>query len=90
MVTRTWKVYGSEGHRQRVSFFPSKQYDFSQGDDIRIIELINADTTGTNEYTVVRITRNTAQECADEPEGQLSDGFFEDSRTGRVEEVPEA
>jgi hypothetical protein len=90
MVTRTWKVYGAEGHRQRVSFFPSKRYDFSREDDIRIIELINADTTGTNDYTVVRITRNTAQECADELEGQLSDGFFEDSRTGRVEEVPEA
>jgi hypothetical protein len=90
MVTRTWKVYGTEGHRQRVSFLPSKRHDFSQGDDIRIIELINSDTTGTNEYSVIRITRNTAQECADELEGQLSDGFFEDSRTGRVEEVPEA
>lgn len=29
MVTRTWKVYGTEGHRQRESFFPSYQYDFS-------------------------------------------------------------
>lgn len=38
MVTRTWKVYGTEGHRQRESFFPSYQYDFSnEQDGTRII-----------------------------------------------------
>lgn len=86
-VTRLWKVFGSPGHRQRESFFPSKVWNFSSGDDIRIIEVENSDKTGTNEYTIVRITRNTSEECFRELEGQVSDGLFENSRTGRIEEV---
>lgn len=30
MVTRAWKVYGMEGHRQRESFCESYKYDFSK------------------------------------------------------------
>lgn len=45
------------------------------------------DKTGTHEYVIVRITRNTARECEEELEGQLSDGLFENSRTGMIEEV---
>ena len=86
-VTRTWKVYGSQGHRQRESFFESYVYDFSEGDHIRIIEVENSDRTGTNEYSIVRITRNTAKECENELWGQVSDGIFENSRTGKVEEI---
>lgn len=33
MVTRKWKVYGREGHRQRESFNKSYEYDFSGGSD---------------------------------------------------------
>lgn len=62
MVTRTWEVYGNEGHRQRESFNESHIHDFSEGDDVRIIELINEDKTGTNEYSIIKITRNTAQQ----------------------------
>ena len=32
IVTRTWKVYGIEGHRQAESFNPSERYDFSDGE----------------------------------------------------------
>lgn len=47
MVTRAWKVYGTEGHRQRESFFPSYQYDFSnEQNGTRIIEVDNFDKTG--------------------------------------------
>ena len=28
-VTKTWKVYGVDGHRQRESFNKSRKYDFS-------------------------------------------------------------
>ena len=42
---------------------------------------------GTNEYSIVRITRNTAEECLQELEGQLSDGIFENSRVGVIEEI---
>ena len=86
-ITRTWKVYGAEGHRQRESFNPSTENDFSRDGITRIIEVLNADKTGTNEYSVIRITRDTAKECEDVLFGQLEDGVFENSRYGEVEEV---
>lgn len=89
MVTRAWKVYGSPGHRQRESFAPSYVYDFSKEGDIRILEVLNSDKTHTNDYSIIRITRNTAEECESELYGQLSDGIFENSRVGSVEEVLE-
>lgn len=88
-VTRSWKVYGLEGHRQRESFCKSYSYDFSKENDIRIIEVLNSDITGTNEYSIIKITRNTAKECEEELSGQLSDGIFENSRTGKIEEIVE-
>ena len=87
MMTRTWKVYGAEGHRQRESFSESYKFDFSVGGKTRIIEVENSDKTGTNEYSLVRITRDTYEECEKEFLGQLSDGIFEYSRTGKIEEV---
>lgn len=87
MVTKTFKIYGAEGHRQRISFGESFIWDFSKDGDVRIIECECQDKTGTNDYVVVRITRNTEQEVWDELEGQLSDGLFENSRYGRVEEM---
>lgn len=85
MVTKIFKVYGMEGHRQRESFSPSYKYDFSSpAEGIRIIEVINSDKTGTNEYSIVKITRNTIKECEEEFEGQLVDGIFENSNCGKV------
>lgn len=85
--TRTWKVYGQDGHRQRISFQPSFCWDFSKDDDVRIIDVECADKTGTNDFVIVRITRNTADECEREFFGQLSDGLFENSRYGKIEEL---
>lgn len=87
MVTRAWKVYGAAGHRQKESFNESFEYDFSEGNNIRKIAVENSDKTGTNEYSIVRITRNTPEECERELEGQISDGIFENSRVGEVEEI---
>lgn len=86
-VTRAWKVYGLPGHRQRESFFESVKYDFSVVGDVRIIELENSDKTGTNEYTIIRITRNTSAEAESELWGQLHDGAFENSDIGMIEEI---
>lgn len=86
-TTRAWKVYGAEGHRQRESFGESYKYDFSENGIIRIIEVDNSDKTGTNEYSIIRITRNSFEECEQELNGQLSDGIFENSRVGKVEEI---
>ena len=86
MITKKWKVYGAEGHRQRESFHPSVRYDWTSDEEgTRIVELQNADVTGTNDYTVVIITRDTEELCDREFEGQLSDGIFENSRYGRIE-----
>ena len=87
MTTMAWKVYGAEGHRQRESFNKSYKWDFSADDDVRIIEVQNSDITGSNEFSIIRITRNTAEECLAEFEGQLSDGIFESSKVGRFEQI---
>lgn len=86
-VTRAWRVYGAEGHRQRESFNKSQSYDWTEGANIRRLEIENADKTGTNDYTIVRITRNTAEECEADLWGQISDGAFENSATGKVVEI---
>lgn len=86
-VTRTWKVYGASGHRQRESFCDSYRRDFSKGAEIRIIEVFNSDKTHTNDFSIVRITRNTPEECELELDGQISDGIFENSWAGRIEEI---
>ena len=86
-MTRAWKIYGAEGHRQRESFNKSCKYDFSEGADVRIIKVENYDKTGTNEYSIIRITRNSSEECEEELRGQLSDGVFENSRVGKVVEI---
>lgn len=88
MITRVWKVYGAEGHRQRESFYPSYKHNFSnEKDGVGIIVLLNSDVTGTNDYSIVIITRETAEQCLEEFDGQISDGIFENSRTGRIEEI---
>lgn len=89
MKIKEFKVYGYfDGeiqHRQRESFCDSYKYDFSENGKIRIIEVLNSDKTGTNAYTIVKITRNSEKECYDEMYGQLLDGIFENSRYGTIE-----
>ena len=83
-MTRTWKVYGAEGHRQRESF--RKSDTFTNWDGLKF-EVLNSDRTGTNEYTVVKITGADADALYRALDGQISDGIFENSRVGRIEEV---
>lgn len=87
MVTKIWKVYGLDGHRQKQSFNNSFRYNFSEDNKTRIIEVMNSDRTGTNYYSIIKITRDTAEECERELKGQISDGVFENCRVGLVEEV---
>lgn len=87
MVTKAWKIYGSASHRQRESFNDSYKHDFSKENNIRIIEVENCDKTKTNGYSIVKITRNTLEECLEELNGQISDGIFENSRVGKIEEL---
>lgn len=89
MFTKKWKVYGADGHRQRESFNESKEYDFSNEHETRIISIENADKTGTNDYTIITITCDTEKACDEEMEGQITDGLFENCRVGLVEVVYE-
>lgn len=84
MTTRAWKVYGQDGHRQRASF--GKSFSSVTWDGIPY-EIENADKTGTNEYTIIRITADTAEACERELNAQLSDGVFENCRFGEIEEI---
>lgn len=86
MVTRQWKVYGQDGHRQALSFWESNKFDFSKENKTRIVELECADKTGTNDFAVIRITRDDYEGCEDELWGQISDGFFENCRVGDIVE----
>ena len=81
-VSVNFKVYGIPKHRQRESFYPSERHDFSTADNVRILEIFNSDRTGTNDYNILRITRETREECFEELEAQLSDGLYENSNWG--------
>ena len=88
MVTRAWKVYGADGHRQKESFGQSRKYDWSNQEvGIRKIEILNSDRTGTNDFSIAIITCNSDQECEECLWGQISDGIFENNRVGKVEEI---
>lgn len=87
MVTRAWRVYGADGHRQRESFGASWGFKERKGEPPRRVKVFNSDVTGTNDYSLIVITSSTAAECERRLQGQISDGVFENSRTGRVEEV---
>ena len=88
-ATRAFRIWGAEGHRQRESFNPSYWYDFSNRHETRVLEVFNSDLTGTNQYTVVRVTCDTDIQCYNEISGQITDGIFENSATGKVEDVTE-
>lgn len=88
-TTRTWKVYGADGHRQRESFGPSLSFDTWPDEEGNRdhVEVLNSDKTGTNEYSIVRITAKTAELCERGLWAQISDGIFENSNVGEVEEI---
>ena len=86
VATKTWRI-NSRTYANRES---SILYDFSNGEDVRIIETLCKDTTGIASYFLVRITRNTEEECIDEFWGQFHDGLLENETyitTRQVEEL---
>ena len=87
MTTKSYKVYGACGHRQSESFNESHKHNFSENGKTRIIEVQNADLTGTNDYSLVKITCNTSKECDLEMFGQATDGIFENCRVGFIEDL---
>lgn len=88
MKTRIWKVYGFwDISPQEEAYSKSFKYDWSDDGKIRILEVLNSDKTGTTDYAVVKVTRNTADECEKEICGQVWDGIFENFKTGSAIEI---
>lgn len=85
--TKSYRVYGEPGHRQKMSFENSFVCDFSDQDNIRRIAVLNYDVTGIDAYSIVIITRNTEIECDSEINAQVDDGLFENCRTGKIEKI---
>ena len=77
---RIYRVYGSCGHRNRVSFFES-HYGVSYGTAFAVH---CSDITGTNEYVEVQMYGSNEYQCDKCILGQDSDGIFENSRTGKI------
>lgn len=83
-----FKIYGAAGHRQRESFSKSSAIKKPDGN---FLFCLNSDLTGTNEYSVLIMTHEKSVSDTvvyDDLEGQLSDGIFENSRTGLVMRIP--
>ena len=79
---KEWKVYGADVHRQRESFADSFAFNTTNG---AFIMIWNYDMTGTHEYTKVIILAKNEKLCNEEFEVQLTDGVFENSKTGKIE-----
>lgn len=79
---KEWKVYGMDGHRQRESFADSFSFNTMNG---AFIMVRNNDMTGTHEYTKVIVLAKNEKLCDEEFEAQLTDGIFENSKTGKIE-----
>lgn len=81
---RTYRVYGSLGHRNRVSFIESFELVDCEG----IAYIVRcADKTGTHEYVEVQIYASDEYRCDSAILAQDSDGIFEDSNTGDIIDV---
>ena len=76
-------VFGAGGHRQRESFNSSRSFETERA----AVEIFNSDRTGSNLYTLMQITAETVEDCRREMEGQITDGVFENSRTGEIQEI---
>ena len=89
---RSWriaiKVYGQEGHRQRASFGFSSFCDFGKkGFLTRKVNVLREDVNKTNDYAITICDGDTRRDVCREASGQLSDGVFENCRSGKCETV---
>lgn len=88
MITKNYKLYGRDGHRQEVSFLTSCEYETwdAKGNQI-LLTILNADLTGCYDYSIVSVTANSEEECRRVLDAQISDGVFKNYHVGRVEEL---
>lgn len=79
-MKRTYRVYGFDGHRNRISFMQSFRIVCSDC----TISVNCSDITGTNDYVDVEIEALNEWLCVRAILAQESDGIFENSRTGSI------
>ena len=79
---KVYHVYGEYGHRQKESFYES--YELLNENNNTIICINNSDITGTNDYSEIVIIAKNEKECDEILDVQLTDGIFENSKTGKV------
>ena len=79
---KVYHVYGEYGHRQRESF--GESYELFHEESKTMILVRNSDITCTNDYTEIEIIAKNEKECDEILDAQLTDGIFEDCRTGKV------
>ena len=85
-----FKIFGADNHRQRESFHASHYSDFSKSSSwTRPVKIwvLNSDKTGTNEYSIVSILAANKDMILKELDGQITDGIFENSVVGKIEEM---
>lgn len=78
-MIKTWKIKG-----KNIGTGESVKYDWTEGDNTRIVDVERADRTGDKNSVIVKITRNTAEECEAELNGQISDGLFENEKVEKI------
>lgn len=83
MESMLFVIFGADGVRQRESFNSSRKFNTERAE----VEIFNSDRTGSNLYTLMQITAEDFEACRREMEGQITDGVFENSRTGEIQEI---
>lgn len=80
-VRVVYRVYGKDGHRQRVSF--GSTFSFTTFEDVKV-KCYCSDVTGSNEYVDVELIGRDLTACVCQLQAQLSDGIFENCKYGKV------
>lgn len=99
-VTRIWQVnnvleenyYNYEEDHSFYSEYAkshnSVRNDFSnEQDGTRILEELCSDKTGLSDAVIVKVTRDSYEECEFEFDGQVTDGIFENCDVGDIDEI---
>lgn len=86
-VTRTIRVYGAAGHRQRESFRASYDFALANSEIPCAFSVRNSDKTGTNAYSELVISSVSAEQIEHNLFAQVDDGIFENSRVGKIAEI---
>jgi hypothetical protein len=91
MRVKAFRVYGKEGHRFRGSFFETRNLLLGGVPPV-IMDVINSDITGTNEYSILKFKcvfgELPIQAFEHMAEAQAYDGIFECCTIGDIVEVP--